>query len=45
MLIKFIYNQAEARKHVFKWLEPLIGGARGTDSGWYVVSSAANAMQ
>lgn len=35
MLIKFIYSQSEARKHVFKWLEPLIGGARGTDSGWY----------
>ena len=36
MLIKFIYSQSEARKHVFKWLEPLIGGARGTDSGWYL---------
>lgn len=35
MLIKFIYSQSEARKHVFKWLEPLIGGARGTYRGWY----------
>lgn len=45
ILIKFIYSPSKARKHVFKWLEPLIGGSRGTCSGWYFPPAVSEEYQ